>query len=169
MWELRDCLVDASSVLARFGQVVEALGGVPVGARLAVLEQALTKALAPVDEPRLSAIERALAMLGERRGNVGVESVARRAGVTRRHLERRFQDEVGLGVKEMARLARLHAALALIERPSPPGAAEVAARCGFSDQAHLIRECRAWTGRTPARFATEATSLAGLIREPALA
>ena len=73
---------------------------------------------------------------------------------------------MGLGIKDMARIARLHAALSLVERQPGLGGAEIAAACGFSDQAHLIRECRAWTGRTPARFAADPGSLATLIREP---
>jgi AraC-like DNA-binding protein len=43
--------------------------------------------------------------------------------------------------------------------------ADIAARCGYSDQAHLIRECKALTGQTPARLMTSERSLAGLMRE----
>ena len=65
----------------------------------------------------------------------------------------------------MARIRRVHAALDLMrERPMLSGA-EVSAWCGYSDQAHLIRECKALTGRTPARLISSERSLAGLMRE----
>ena len=45
--------------------------------------------------------------------------------------------------------------------------AEIAAECGYSDQAHLIRECQQLTGQTPQRLKTTKRSLAGLMRDPA--
>jgi AraC-like DNA-binding protein len=165
MWELRDRLVAASSVLSKVNHVADALREAPAAIRLDVLTRALMNAFAPVDEHRLSAIDQALANIEARRGNIGVDAVARRAGVSRRHLERRFQDEVGLGVKDMTRIVRLHAALACLDREPTVAGADIAARCGYSDQAHLVRECRSFTGRTPTRFAGDRSSLAMLIRE----
>ena len=87
------------------------------------------------------------------------------ARVTRRHLERLFQDEVGLRLKQVARITRIQSVLAVLRaRPSDSGA-EIAARFGYSDQAHLIHECRALTGRTPARLTSTERSLAALMRK----
>ena len=43
--------------------------------------------------------------------------------------------------------------------------AEIAVVCGYSDQAHLIRECQQLAGQTPQRLKTTERSLAGLMRE----
>ena len=45
------------------------------------------------------------------------------------------------------------------------GGAEIAVVCGYSDQAHLIRECQQLAGQTPQRLKTTERSLAGLMRE----
>jgi AraC-like DNA-binding protein len=164
MWQLQDCLIDAASVMADLAGVADDLRGMPDRCRLDFLDRALSSGA--VDR-RLDDIDHALALIAAAGGNVTVESIARRVGITRRHLERRFQDEVGLGVKQMARISRVHAALRLMERNGEMSGAAIAAHCGYSDQAHLIRECRQLTGRTPARFMTSERSLAGLMREAA--
>ena len=51
-----------------------------------------------------------------------------------------------------------------MQQPSISGA-EIAAACGYSDQAHLIRECQQLAGQTPQRLKTTERSLAGLMRE----
>ena len=165
MSALRDQLVETSSVLAGANQVVDALQAAPPRRRLEVLTRELSQRFRRIDERRLSSVEQALAIIRGAHGNVSVEAVALRTGVSRRHLERLFQDEVGLGAKDVARIVRLHAALACIEREPSGTGADIAARCGYSDQAHLIRECRAFTGRTPARFLPDRGSLSALIRE----
>ena len=100
------------------------------------------------------------------RGNVAIERVARRVGITRRHLERHFREHVGLGAKHLARIARVHSALELLQQQPSMSGAEIAAACGYSDQAHLIRECQELTGQTPQRLKTTERSLAGLMRDP---
>ena len=52
-------------------------------------------------------------MIESRRGNVAIDRLAKRVGITRRHLERRFREEVGLRAKHMARIARVHAVLSI--------------------------------------------------------
>lgn len=71
--------------------------------------------------------------------------------VSRRHLASRFGEQVGLPPKTFARLLRFEAVRRLMaEQPSTW--AEVAARCGYSDQSHLNREFRELSGTTPADF-----------------
>jgi AraC-like DNA-binding protein len=86
-------------------------------------------------------------------------------GVSRRHLERRFRDEVGLGAKHIARIARVHHALRVMKTHTSFSGADIAAHCGYTDQAHLIRECRELTGTTPTRLTMTETTLATLMRD----
>ncbi|MGW6539124.1 helix-turn-helix domain-containing protein [Streptomyces sp. NPDC055051] len=83
------------------------------------------------------------------RGRVQVGAVAAELGWSRRHLTERFRGEVGLSPKTFARVLRFEHAheLAAVGDPLPWG--DVAARTGYADQAHLVREWREFTGRTP--------------------
>jgi AraC-like DNA-binding protein len=84
---------------------------------------------------------------------VRIGALAAELGCSRKHLAAQFHDQIGLGPKTAARLLRFDAALALLRRGR--GGADVAARCGFADQAHLVNEFRAFAGTTPAAFARE--------------
>jgi transcriptional regulator GlxA family with amidase domain len=63
----------------------------------------------------------------------------------------RFRDHVGLPPKAAARVIRLDRAVAAL-RSGGPRIAEVAAACGYADQAHLGRELRALGGITPGQL-----------------
>ncbi|WP_424217318.1 helix-turn-helix domain-containing protein (plasmid) [Streptomyces sp. BI20] len=69
-----------------------------------------------------------------------------------RALENRFRDQVGVPPKTVARILRLRRTVHLLRAGRPP--AEVAALCGYSDQAHLAREVKRMTGHTPALLRT---------------
>jgi AraC-like DNA-binding protein len=160
---LQDQLVDASCLLGGTEGLVDDLRNLPRGRRLGHLSAALADRFGD-GVRRHSAIDRALAIIGSRHGNVVIERLARHLGITRRHLERRFRDEVGLPAKQMARIARVHAVLRTIQQQPHMSGAEIAAHCGYSDQPHMIRDCKAIAGHTPARLMTSAPSLAGRLR-----
>ncbi|MFI8421190.1 helix-turn-helix domain-containing protein [Streptomyces sp. NPDC085479] len=83
------------------------------------------------------------------RGRVQVGTVAAELGWSRRYLTDRFRGEVGLSPKTAARVLRFEHAheLAAARDPLPWG--DVAAVSGYADQAHLVRDWREFTGRTP--------------------
>ena len=164
MWELQDRLVAASGVITGMARVADDLGNTPAPARLDYLCRTLSDLLDGADGDSLDRVDAALAMIEESRGTIAIETVARRIGITRRHLERQFREYVGLGPKHVARITRIHFALALLQRDAASSGAEIAAICGYSDQAHLIRECQELAGRTPQRLKTTDRSLAGLMR-----
>ncbi len=166
MWQLQDQLIAASSVLTGFDTLADDLRSDPRPARLARLTGALAPYCARIEPARLCSVDAALARIRASRGTVTSEQLAHRAGVTRRHLERQFRDQVGLGVKQVARIVRIQSVLRALQAGSPVSGAELAARFGYSDQAHLIHECRALTGSTPGRLTTTDTSLATLMRAP---
>jgi len=83
-------------------------------------------------------------------GEVRVESVADRLGVTARHLRRAFTENVGVGPKEFARTVRLQCAVRL--GATSRDWARIAADAGYYDQAHLIADFRQLVGLTPGAF-----------------
>jgi AraC-like DNA-binding protein len=166
MHALTDQMVDADEVLPRLHDLVDRLVQLRCERRVPEIARVFARRCARVDAMRLRPVEAALATIRASHGAIAVDRVASTAGVSRRHLERRFLVEVGLGVKQLARIVRVQSVLALLRRDPAIGGAEVAARLGYSDQAHLIHDCRALTGTTPARLRFDGPSLAALMREP---
>ncbi|GMO26617.1 helix-turn-helix domain-containing protein [Bradyrhizobium sp. TM233] len=67
-----------------------------------------------------------------------------------RSLQRRFKTETGASAKRFARIERMLQAIAA--RRSGADWADVAHACGFTDQAHLIRDFRTFAGSSPEVF-----------------
>ena len=84
-----------------------------------------------------------------RDGQVRIAALAAAVGWTRRHLARRFAEEIGIGPKDVARIARFAAAGRMARSAARPGWADIAAATGFADQAHLAREFRALSDQSP--------------------
>ena len=85
-------------------------------------------------------------------GTVDVARVAAHTGVSTRQLARRFQREVGVGPKVLARLARFHSLLRIVTAHRPPTLASAAARAGYVDQSHLVRDFHDFAGQPPSEF-----------------
>lgn len=104
-----------------------------------------------LDQSRLDPrVRAAVATIRRRNGDVSVDEIARLVGVSRRHLERRFQDAVGISPKRFARIARFQRALSTFEAStSRQRGAATAASCGYADQAHFIRDFNELAGCSP--------------------
>jgi AraC-like DNA-binding protein len=118
-------------------------------ARFGVLEDVLAARAAEAPVPRPDVV-RALQRLQDSGGRLAVEALASELRCSRRHLARRFAQDVGLPPKAYARVLRFRRAADLLLDPSGPAVADVAAAAGYSDQAHLTREVRAIAGVPPA-------------------
>ena len=165
MWRLTDQLISMSSVLSGTDRLLDDLCEERIDRRLAHLAAAFTaRARAPQSRASSGALKQSLTTIEAHRGAVTVQTLSKMTGVSRRHLERQFRDEVGLGAKHVARIARVHHALEVMRTHPSFNGADIAACCGYTDQAHLIRECRALTGETPSRLATTETTLATMMR-----
>jgi AraC-like DNA-binding protein len=118
------------------------------GARLAIVTRVLTERLsATAPDERVASAVRDLIRSA---GRADVATIARRAGVTERHLQRRFADRVGINPKLLARILRFQNTLRQRTASTPLEWARVAVDCGYFDQSHLIRDYAALAGDTPA-------------------
>jgi AraC-like DNA-binding protein len=79
-----------------------------------------------------------------------VGAAAALLGVSPRQLERRFKTRVGMSPKHFARIRRFQRVFRAIEDGG--GWVDVAAACGYYDQAHLIRDFRAFAGEAPSHL-----------------
>ncbi|MGW6691083.1 helix-turn-helix domain-containing protein [Streptomyces sp. NPDC054961] len=121
------------------------------GARFDLLDLALTARLerGPLPAPEVS---HAWSLLSRADGAIPVGRLAAEVGWSQGHLVRRFTEQVGLTPKMSARVLRFHRAVRLLTREGA-NPTDVAAACGFYDQAHLNREFRALGGTTPGQMA----------------
>lgn len=87
-------------------------------------------------------------------GRARVADVARDVGWSRRHLTARMRAEIGVGAKDLARLARFQRSRRLIGRQDRC-LAQVAADAGYADQSHLTAEWREFAGCSPGRWITD--------------
>lgn len=72
----------------------------------------------------------------------------RALGMSERTLRRRFDESFGYGPKTLDRILRYQRFLRLSNTSKSPTAV-LAVEAGYSDQAHLVRESKRLTGRTP--------------------
>jgi AraC-like DNA-binding protein len=149
--ELARRTVAPEDVLGRAGrELAERVAGAPSHtARLDVLEAWLRRRLRDAAPVRAD-VARAWGRIVAARGDIAMEDVRAELGCSRRHLATRFAEEVGLPPKAYARVVRFERASALLAAGRAP--AEVAALCGYSDQAHLGREVAALADSTPGRL-----------------
>jgi AraC-like DNA-binding protein len=83
-----------------------------------------------------------------------VDDLAGRAGLGARALQRLFREHVGVTPKRVIRTARLQEVAVRIEQGAGTrNLARLAAELGYTDQAHLARDFKAVTGRSPSAFA----------------
>jgi AraC-like DNA-binding protein len=121
----------------------------PAG-QLATFERALEDLLPDIGRQRDRSVSFAVRCMRARGGPLAVDRIAAAAGISRRQLERRFREQVGLSPNLFGRIIRFQRAFAAVGHE--PGAA-LAARLGFVDQAHLVREVRRFSGQTPTLLA----------------
>ena len=163
--ELVSLDVEATEVLGRLaGEIRERVLAAPGWpARFAVLEQVLSAraeaAASPASRPEVGY---AWDRLRQSRGTVSVADLAAETGWSARHLGERFRAETGLSPKAAARVVRFDLArrLLLSRAQAAAGAgrtliADLAADCGYYDQAHLARDFRDLAGCPPSVLLAE--------------
>ncbi|WP_405493426.1 helix-turn-helix domain-containing protein [Streptomyces sp. NBC_00096] len=149
MWHFEDAHVDLEEVLGAQGRYLaerlQALGS--WAERFALLDEVLCARLAyaPAPTPEVCG---ALSRLWT--DSRSLTRVSAATGWSARTVRARFREQVGLSPKAMARVFRLQHALRMLAAGT--AAAQVAAACGYHDQAHLSREVKAMTGLPPSQF-----------------
>jgi len=108
----------------------------------AVLEAWVVASVARCDPDPIGPRVLAMATAG-----TSIAAMAERLCVSPRQLHRRCLPAFGYGPRHLSRILRFQRALEEVRRGVP--LAQVAATCGYADQAHLSREVHALAGTTP--------------------
>lgn len=120
--------------------------------RVTILERLVSRRAARAKAPERwlrPAIDRTIAS----GGRIGVEELARWAGVSRQLLARRFSDELGVPPKAFCRVLRFRRLLRLAGETRGRTWSELALAAGYYDQAHMIGEVRRLAGAAPTELA----------------
>lgn len=99
-----------------------------------------------------------------RKGNLAIEELAQVTFTSPRTLRRTFHTMLGSGPKSLARKARFEYVRDTLWRNPDAELSELALAAGYADQAHLQREFRQFSQRTPRQFATEMRQTQRLFR-----
>ena len=104
---------------------------------------------------RVGSADRQLAYLRRAAGDnchpagVPVDCLAAHMGLSERTLRRRCVDAFGYGFKTLDRVFRFQRFMTLATHPSKGSLADLAARSGYADQAHMTREVQRMSGTSP--------------------
>jgi AraC-like DNA-binding protein len=86
-------------------------------------------------------------------GLMTVSKLTNDAGISQRHLSRKFQQCIGLSPKEYLRVCRFIQSLHYIKKYPALSLTEIAYQSGYYDQAHFNRDYRTYTGCAPGELA----------------
>ncbi len=155
--ELVTTVVPLEAVWGRTAtELVERLGEADSwDARFAAIDRVLARAAAGRAEvPATIRPETAEAMrrLITARGDLDITSLATDVGWSRRHLSDQFGAEYGVSPKAMARVLRFERSKRLFILGVRATLADIAAECGYADQAHMAREWRTLAGSSPTQW-----------------
>ena len=119
------------------------------------LDQAVTSAVTPLLELADDGWPRAWEVVGQVAGDSSITTVARlsaASGLSERSLQRLMERYVGLSPKRVIVRHRLQDVVAQLDAGTGETLADLAARLGFYDQAHLAREFSAFVGVPPSAY-----------------
>lgn len=101
-------------------------------------------------EHNIKRIEAAVGLIGA--GCNDIVSLADTACLSTRQFQRIFAEYTGATPKEYARIIRFQRALHFMEREAGASLTELAYKCGYYDQSHMIRDFRTLSGYTPGEY-----------------
>lgn len=139
---------------ARLIDKVSAGGSAPGIA--AALETVLRSRLSEIRRP-----DRRVAFLRRAAGDhchpagMRLDRLAAQMGMSERTLRRLCLDAFGYGFKTLDRVLRFQRFFRLAAQKSSGGLAELAARAGYADQAHMTREVQRMSGATASEFVAQ--------------
>lgn len=101
-------------------------------------------------------VAEAVRLLEQSHGCITLQSLEAKLNLSMRRLEQRFRSQVGISMKQFAKILRVRfAAEAMLHLPADGSLTDVAYDAGYFDQAHFIREFKSFVQMTPGQFAKQ--------------
>lgn len=126
--------------------------------RIQLVEKFLLKRIE--QNPRNDAlIQEAVKEIAGHDGAATVNFLMRKLKISGRHLERKFDEHVGLSPKRFSRIVRFQNIFRIVAEGAKVNLTAVAHRAGYYDQAHFIREFKELSGLRPSEYFSREHSL----------
>jgi AraC-like DNA-binding protein len=119
--------------------------------RIRILEELMLSYI-NVAKSNLSVIDEAVDHIDACKGCITVEEVAAHLKISRRYLEKKFLEKVGLSPKFYARLKRFAALSNKIAHNPKIDWQEIVTEYGFHDQSHLVKEFLEFNQMNPTQY-----------------
>ena len=100
-------------------------------------------------------LNRAAEIIRRKKGMISMDELAGKTYISTRQLEREFRQKIGMSPKNYMRIARLNEVNRFLNNGRRLLLTDIAYACGYSDQAHFIRDFKNFTGQSPTKFMRE--------------
>jgi len=156
--ELRNRSLDPRRIFGddAVGFESDVLGAANIDAMVAAAERLLLAHMPAVDANVARAGD-LVAGIAEDHNLTSVDAMVQHCGLTKRALQRLFNQYVGVSPKWVINRYRLHEAIAQVQAGASISWTDLALALGYFDQAHFIRDFRKLVGRSPAEYARVVT------------
>jgi AraC-like DNA-binding protein len=133
-------------------ELVEPVLAAPtIRSKMAAMEKSLVKFFGRARRIDTT-LRKAVKLVAQHQGDVEVSELARQLKISRQTVKHKFDNGVGLSPKTFGKLRRFQNVLRCVSTDANIDWSELAQRCGYYDQAHLIREFNSFTGFSPEKF-----------------
>ena len=134
--------------------------------RLGILDAALVARRLKKSKPLHSAVAWASHQISRYPETVRIGHLAEESGISNKRFSELFTRQIGLNPKTFARLRRFQETVIRVHATRDPDWCGLALAMGYADQAHLIRDFRAFSGLTPAAYHARRGPFPHLVRLP---
>lgn len=105
----------------------------------------------PMDKSNLI-VRHSINMIFERKGNVNVQELSDETGYSTRYINQCFRTELSMSPKVFIRMIRFQSSLDILHSVPKLTLTETSSILGYFDQAHFIKEFKAFSGFTPKKY-----------------
>lgn len=97
-------------------------------------------------------IRQAVNLINQTKGFLKIEDLASELFLSRKQFERTFSDFIGTSPKQFLKIVRFQNAIYAKSKNTVLNLTEIAHKCGYYDQAHMINDFKTLTGITPKNY-----------------
>lgn len=131
--------------------------------KIKILEEFVLKRLADA-KSRLSLIDDAVELIDLHKGSISVVAVAEHLKISKRYLEKKFLEKVGVSPKFYARIKRFSHLSNILAHSPKVDWQDIVYQSGFHDQSHLVKEFMEFNQMNPTDYFTKHQELIRFVK-----